>query len=281
MATRFQICIFILGVSARVQGVVKEGDDPLDWMRDAIPGEPGVDYPIYSGVQETSFNCDSLTFGGYYADPEMECQGYHVCLQDPITPSTLYPVSFLCPNGTVFSQEIFTCDWWYNVDCSASVGLYSGAEAAFGGFGDVNGGGAGQCPASSPGSPDECAGAVSNCWSPGQTDTDCPSNGLCCFDGCADTCVDGPKPEPVARPTPRPTARPALPVAPVIIEQESEILSESVPAPTTKPSGYNYPIPDPSLQLTISRPSTPRPGLPTLYGAPPLGKKKRSVSFNH
>ena len=21
---------------------------------------------------------------GYYADPEMQCQGYHVCLQDPI-----------------------------------------------------------------------------------------------------------------------------------------------------------------------------------------------------
>ena len=24
----------------------------------------------------------------------------------------LYPVSFLCPNGTVFNQEIFVCDWW-------------------------------------------------------------------------------------------------------------------------------------------------------------------------
>ena len=27
----------------------------------------------------------------------------------------------------------------------------------------------------------------------GTTDTDCPANGLCCFDGCANTCVDGPK----------------------------------------------------------------------------------------
>ena len=24
----------------------------------------------------------------------------------------LYPVSFLCPNGTIFNQEIFICDWW-------------------------------------------------------------------------------------------------------------------------------------------------------------------------
>ena len=36
----------------------------------------------------------------------------------------------------------------------------------------------------------ECTGAVSNCWSPGQNDTDCPNFGLCCFDGCANTCVD-------------------------------------------------------------------------------------------
>ena len=41
-------------------------------------------------------------------------------------------------------------------------------------------GDAGQCPAASPLSDAECAGAVSTCWSPGQRDTDCPSNGLCC-----------------------------------------------------------------------------------------------------
>ena len=41
-------------------------------------------------------------------------------------------------------------------------------------------GDAGQCPAASPLSDAECAGAVSTCWSPGQRDTDCPNNGLCC-----------------------------------------------------------------------------------------------------
>ena len=95
-----------------VVAVEKEGDDPLDWLRDSIPGEPGVDYPIHSSVQETSFTCSGLTFGGYYADPEQECQVYHVCLRDPVTPDSLYPVSFLCPNGTTFNQEIFVCDWW-------------------------------------------------------------------------------------------------------------------------------------------------------------------------
>lgn len=23
----------------------------------------------------------------------------------------------LCPNGTIFSQELLVCDWWFNVDC--------------------------------------------------------------------------------------------------------------------------------------------------------------------
>ena len=26
--------------------------------------------------------------------------------------------SFLCPNGTLFEQQYFICDWWFNVDCS-------------------------------------------------------------------------------------------------------------------------------------------------------------------
>ena len=49
---------------------------------------------------------------GYYADPEMQCQGYHVCL----TPPNAFmdrKTSFLCPNGTIFSQSLLTCDWWY------------------------------------------------------------------------------------------------------------------------------------------------------------------------
>ncbi len=32
--------------------------------------------------------------------------------------------SFLCPNGTVFNQQYFICDWWYNVDCSANPSFY-------------------------------------------------------------------------------------------------------------------------------------------------------------
>merc|ERR1719412_2833526 len=107
---------------------------------------PGVDYPIYASPQDTGFSCDGLIFGGYYADPGMECQGYHVCLQDPISPDIMYPVLFLCPNGTIFNQELFNCDWWYNVDCSAASSFYGLAEGAFGTAGGSSDGDAGECP---------------------------------------------------------------------------------------------------------------------------------------
>jgi len=167
----------------------KEGDDPLDWLRNAIPGEPGRDYPILAGVKETSFSCLGLTFGGYYADPETSCQQYSVCLRNQGDTSKLTPVHFLCPNGTMFKQELFTCDWWFNVDCEASESLYGLAEGAFGTSG-LSAGGAGACPAASPLSPAECAGSVSTCWSPGQRDTDCPGAGLCCYNGCSNICEE-------------------------------------------------------------------------------------------
>lgn len=32
--------------------------------------------------------------------------------------------TFLCPNGTLFSQVLLTCDWWFNVDCKQAQQLY-------------------------------------------------------------------------------------------------------------------------------------------------------------
>ena len=36
----------------------------------------------------------------------------------------LYKYSFLCPNGTLFQQVYFVCDWWFNVDCSRAEDYY-------------------------------------------------------------------------------------------------------------------------------------------------------------
>jgi len=231
--------------------VENEGDDPLQWLRNSIPGEPGVDYPIFPSVGDSSFSCDGLIFGGYYADPEYDCQAYHVCLQDPVDYSILYPVSFLCPNGTIFNQELFNCDWWYNVDCAAASSLYGLAEGAFGVSDAAGGSGdAGSCPAANPLSPDQCAGSVSTCWSPGQRDTDCPGNGLCCFDGCANTC-DG---EPIAKPN-----------APIVDEQPGyDYEKPKNPLQPTRPNPTTTPRPTPA-------PTTPRPTTEAplaLYGPP-------------
>ena len=60
---------------------------------------------------------------GYYADPEAECQAFHICTADGAGGLAKY--SFLCPNGTLFNQNYFICDWWFNFDCSTAEDLYS------------------------------------------------------------------------------------------------------------------------------------------------------------
>ena len=92
-------------------------------LEDTIPGIPGEDYPIYASVPETSFSCDGQVDGGYYGDPEAECQAFHICTADG--QGGLAKYSFLCPNGTILNQNYFICDWWFNFDCSEAEGLYS------------------------------------------------------------------------------------------------------------------------------------------------------------
>jgi len=95
--------------------------DPLKMLMNAVPGVPGEDYPIYSETPETAFACDSAVDGGYYADEEAECQVFHICTADGAGGLAKY--SFLCPNGTIFNQNYFICDWWFNVDCAESAAI--------------------------------------------------------------------------------------------------------------------------------------------------------------
>ncbi len=64
---------------------------------------------------------------GYYADPEAQCQAFHICTADG--QGGLAKYSFLCPNGTIFNQEYFICDWWFNVDCSKAEALATSRNA--------------------------------------------------------------------------------------------------------------------------------------------------------
>jgi len=100
-----------------------DASDPLAMLQSAVPGVPGEDYPIYAEVPETAFSCDGQVDGGYYADGEAECQVFHICTADGAGGLAKY--SFLCPNGTLFNQNYFICDWWFNFDCATAEELYS------------------------------------------------------------------------------------------------------------------------------------------------------------
>ena len=43
----------------------------LKMLMSSVPGTPGEDYPIYSKVPETNFNCEGKIFGG----KSMKCLG--------------------------------------------------------------------------------------------------------------------------------------------------------------------------------------------------------------
>ncbi|CAB4058659.1 unnamed protein product [Lepeophtheirus salmonis] len=64
--------------------------------------------------------------GGYYVDVEARCQSFHVCTRGGHHPNggNLVAYSFLCPNGSLFNQQYFICDWWFNVDCSTLISFY-------------------------------------------------------------------------------------------------------------------------------------------------------------
>lgn len=54
---------------------------------------------------------------GYYADVEAQCQVFHICALNTT-------FNFLCPNGTIFSQEHLVCVWWNQFDCNSAPALY-------------------------------------------------------------------------------------------------------------------------------------------------------------
>ncbi|EAA05936.4 AGAP009480-PA, partial [Anopheles gambiae str. PEST] len=85
----------------------------------SIPGRPGTDYPILASIPYTNFYCDEQEYPGFFADMDTRCQGWHYCDIDG------RQATFLCPNGTQFSQAVFVCDWWFNVRCDLSPRLYS------------------------------------------------------------------------------------------------------------------------------------------------------------
>ncbi|KAF5295117.1 hypothetical protein FQA39_LY13268 [Lamprigera yunnana] len=91
---------------------------PANTPEGGTPGKPGIDYPILTHIPPTNFDCQTQRYKGFFADPATNCQVWHYCDLNG------GQASFLCPNGTIFSQVALTCDWWFNVKCSTTTQLY-------------------------------------------------------------------------------------------------------------------------------------------------------------
>ncbi|KAL5285577.1 hypothetical protein ACFFRR_007342 [Megaselia abdita] len=91
----------------------RSSDEDVDYeVYQGVVGRPGIDFPIFPKIPQTSFSCRN--FGsGYFADLETDCQVFHICEEGR-------KISFLCPNGTIFQQSELTCDWWFKVNCAGS-----------------------------------------------------------------------------------------------------------------------------------------------------------------
>ncbi|XP_057371659.1 integumentary mucin C.1-like [Daphnia carinata] len=107
-----------------VEPVLTESQEEiLFWdFRESIAGEPELDYPIFFKIPETAFTCEGK-LNGYYADVEARCQVFHICSVG--ADGGVFKNSFLCPNGTIFSQESFACLWWHDVECASSQQFFN------------------------------------------------------------------------------------------------------------------------------------------------------------
>ncbi|GAB6029593.1 hypothetical protein CHUAL_005336 [Chamberlinius hualienensis] len=90
----------------------------------AIRKQPPRDYPYLSHIPKTSFDCKKHPVG-YYADPLTKCQVYHMCDMKG------NKFSYLCPNGTLFHQQLLICAHWYQVNCTKSLKLYEVNKVMF------------------------------------------------------------------------------------------------------------------------------------------------------
>lgn len=73
-------------------------------------------------IPKTSFSCADKQSGEYYADPDVQCQVYHICV--PGVTGKLAKISFVCPNGTIFSQSSRVCSTYDRVHCPLAQRFY-------------------------------------------------------------------------------------------------------------------------------------------------------------
>ena len=123
-----------------------------------------------------------------------------------------------------------------------------------------------QCPDVSAIPPvSSCSSTVSNCWSVGEPDWDCPDNGLCCFDGCANTCLPAPA-------APAQTAQSPPPPVP-----EKQTQSQPGNSPNIG-NGLLFPPPDSDSPISVLAPPPQSPPAQTPGRAPQTPSSKPGTS---
>lgn len=95
-----------MAIIVSTSAVENPGDDPLQWLRDSIPGEPGVDYPIFSAVEQTAFSCDGKVFGGKFFS--------RFFIITTIIYSIMHDKIFVCKHVNSFWQNI---SWEHCQNC--------------------------------------------------------------------------------------------------------------------------------------------------------------------
>ncbi|KAF8767859.1 U-scoloptoxin(01)-Cw1a like protein [Argiope bruennichi] len=87
--------------------------DECETQKIQTSGVPGMDYPNFCDIPETSFSCAHKRIPGIYSDYQTGCQAFHVCWPHRTD-------SFLCPIGTTFNQSLLTCNIWHDTRCYSS-----------------------------------------------------------------------------------------------------------------------------------------------------------------
>ncbi|XP_030559080.1 mucin-5AC [Drosophila novamexicana] len=132
----YHMCAFLLAITTAMlwANVLGQQAQLLDEDEDVF-GRP---WPTYSlqNMPKTQFTCRDKILGGYYADPETQCQMFHVCVKLPGVGLSHRRVNsfvqqvqdyrFLCPNSTAFDQELQICANWADVDCDKAPAYYDG-----------------------------------------------------------------------------------------------------------------------------------------------------------
>ncbi|RWS23430.1 hypothetical protein B4U80_02118 [Leptotrombidium deliense] len=116
MSITLFITVLLLTISS-----LKCEDEENDQYGNARHRDVKVFVDVYNHPK-TSFSCVDKKAGEYYADIETNCAVYYICLANQY--NKLSPISFACPNGTIFNQANKVCTPHEQVSCDLATRFY-------------------------------------------------------------------------------------------------------------------------------------------------------------